>query len=361
MDGQRSRAPGMAQRATQGRTPAGGAARESKEARVMELVDIQDLKSWGSNAVPVRFRPRVHETGEPPAPSDAGAGSSEILTSQVPFASGAGADSDTLRSRSGRVALIDSHCHLDLVVERGLGVGEITESLLENDICGLVEIGADKSAMLWARTLAHTARQFEVYYTIGHHPGEAATEDFEFGIQFIEENRADKKFVAVGEIGLDYHYHADQAEMQKRVFREFVHAARRVGRGIAIHTRDAHRDTVDILKNDGYGISQLIHCFTGTRPEMEEFLALGCYISFSGIVTFKNAAALQEAAKVCPLDKILIETDAPFLAPIPHRGKVNQPGYVRHTLDFLAKLRGEDVELLAAACTKNTREFYAIA
>ena len=147
-------------------------------------------------------------------------------------------------------------------------------------------------------------------------------------------NKDDAKFVAVGEIGLDYHYYADQADVQKKVFIEFVRAARRVNRGIALHTREAHADTVAILKAEAEGIPTLIHCFTGTKPEMEEFVAMGCYISFSGIVTFKNAAELQAAAKVCPLDRILIETDAPFLAPIPHRGKINQPGYVKHTLDF---------------------------
>jgi TatD DNase family protein len=309
------------------------------KARVMELVDIQDLKSWGSNAVPVRFRPRVqNDNGEPTGDS--------------------GPDSPAMEIQ--HYSLIDSHCHLDMVVERGLKVGDITQCLIDNGVSALVEIGADKTAMLWARTLSHTSQQFEVYYTIGHHPGEAATEDFEFGLQFIEENKADRKFVAVGEIGLDYHYYADQADVQKRVFKEFVHAARRVGRGIAIHTREAHRDTVDILKNEGYGIPQLIHCFTGTRPEMEEFVAMGCYISFSGIVTFKNATALQEAAKVCPLDRILIETDAPFLAPIPHRGKINQPGYVRHTLEFLSALRGQPVDVVAEACTRNTRAFYSI-
>ena len=289
----------------------------------MELVDIQDLKSWGSNAVPVQLRPRVHE-GET------------------------------------QVSLIDSHCHLDMVVERGLGVEEITQSLVDNGVGALVEIGADKQAMLWARTLAHTAKQFEVYYTIGHHPGEAATEDFEFGLKFIDENQSDKRFVAVGEIGLDYHYHADQADVQKQVFIEFVRAARRVGRGIAIHTRDAHADTFAILRDEAKDMPILIHCFTGTKPEMQDFLSLGAYISFSGIVTFKNAASVQEAALACPLERMLIETDAPFLAPIPHRGKINQPGYVKHTLDFLAQLRGESVDLLGAACTRNTRAFYSI-
>jgi TatD DNase family protein len=306
----------------------------------MELVDIQDLKSWGSNAVPVRFRPRVHETGGAAATTAAGGGSSEILTSRIP--------------------LIDSHCHLDMVVERGLSVAEITQTLIANDISGLVEIGADKEAMLWARTLAHTSRQFEVYYTIGHHPGEAKSADASFGLKFIEENKDDERFVAVGEIGLDYYYHADEAPEQKQVFIQFVRAAREVGRGIAIHTREAHRDTVDILKAEASGLPVLIHCFTGNLEEMQEFVAMGCYISFSGIVTFKNATALQQAAKACPLEKILVETDAPFLAPVPHRGKTNQPGFVRDTLDFLAKLRGEDAEILAAACTKNTRDFYQL-
>lgn len=284
----------------------------------MELVDIQDLKSWGSNAVPVQLRPRVN------------------------------------------IPLIDSHCHLDMVIERGLGVEEITRTLAENGVSAIVQIGADKQAMLWARTLAHTSQLIEVSYTIGHHPGEAATEDSEFGLKFIEENKDDRKFVAVGEIGLDYHYHADQAAEQKIVFTEFVRAARRVNRGIAIHTRDAHNDTFEILKREADGMPILIHCFTGTAPEMKDFLSLGAYISFSGIVTFKNAAALQEAAKLCPKDRMLIETDAPFLAPVPHRGKINQPGYVKHTLEFLAKLRGENDDDLGAACYANTRKFYQL-
>lgn len=296
----------------------------------MELVDIQDLKSWGSNAVPVQLRPRVHNASE---------------LAQT----GGGVNTTTL---------IDGHCHLDMVIERGLGVEEITRTLEENGVTGLVEIGADKNAMLWARTLAHTSKRFEVYYTIGHHPGEADTEDHTFGLRFIEENKDDARFVAVGEIGLDYHYYADKAEVQKKVFIDYLRKAIEVGRGVAIHTRDAHRDTVDILKREARDTPKLIHCFTGTRQEVEEFLRLGCFISFSGIVTFKNALALQEAALVCPIERIMVETDAPFLAPVPHRGKVNQPGYVKHTLEFLASLRKEDPAALAAACVANTRDFY---
>lgn len=292
----------------------------------MELVDIQDLKSWGSNAVPVQLRPRVHidADGNPSVP------------------------------------LIDGHCHLDMVVERGLSADEITQGLEENGVVSLVEIGADKQAMLWARTLAHTACRFEVYYTIGHHPGEAATADAEFGLKFIDENKNDARFVAVGEIGLDYYYHKDQSEIQKKVFTDFVRAARRVNRGIAIHTREAHADTMEILRREAHGLKILIHCFTGNAQEMADFLSLGAFISFSGIVTFKNAAALQEAAKICPEERMLVETDAPFLAPVPFRGKVNQPGYVRHTLNFLAKLRGVEANTLAAQCVNNTHEFYSI-
>lgn len=293
----------------------------------MELVDIQDLKSWGSNAVPVQFRPRVHLDGQEGVP---------------PY------------------RLIDSHCHLDMVLEKGVSVEEITNTLLENGVDTIIEIGADAKAMQWARTLSHTAKQFNVYYTIGHHPGEATSADSAFGLRFIQENKDDPRFVAVGEIGLDYYYYKDTASEQKKVFVEFVRAACEVGRGVAIHTRDAHRDTVEILRSEAQGLPVLIHCFTGNRSELEEFVALGYYISFSGIVTFKNATALQEAAKACPVERILVETDAPFLAPVPFRGKVNQPGYVRHTLAFLAQLRGEDEAELAAACRRNTREFYRI-
>ncbi|GAB4428506.1 MAG: TatD family hydrolase [Turneriella sp.] len=293
----------------------------------MELVDIQDLKSWGSNAVPVQFRPRVNSSGEP---------------------------------EPQRHRIIDSHCHLDMVLERGLKAEEISETLAQNGVDTIVQIGADEKAMQWARSLAHTSKAVDVYYTIGHHPGEAKSADASFGLRYIQQNKDDERFVAVGEIGLDYYYHKDEAEEQKKVFVDFVRAAREVGRGVAIHTRDAHRDTVEILKREAAGMPVLIHCFTGNRAEMEEFLAMGCFISFSGIVTFKNAVALQEAAKACPAERLMVETDAPFLAPVPFRGKVNQPGYVRHTLAFLARLRGEDEAVLAAACLRNTQEFYRI-
>ncbi len=293
----------------------------------MELVDIQDLKSWGSNAVPVRFRPRVNSSGH-----------------EAP---------ETLR-------IIDSHCHLDMVLERGLGVEELTQTLVDNGVDTIVQIGADAKAMQWARSLAHSSKAVDVYYTIGHHPGEAKSADASFGLRFIEENKNDPRFVAVGEIGLDYYYHKDEAEEQQKVFIDFVRAARAVGRGVAIHTRDAHRDTVEILQREADGLPKLIHCFTGNRAEMEEFVAMGCYISFSGIVTFKNATALQEAAVACPVERMLVESDAPFLAPVPFRGKVNQPGYVRHTLNFLAKLRRQNADDLAAACLRNTQNFYRI-
>lgn len=294
-----------------------------KLARVMELVDIQDLKSWGSNAVPVRFRPRVNSAGK-------------------------------------LHRIIDSHCHLDMVLERGLSAEALLEGLIENGVDTIVQIGADATAMQWARSLAHTSKAVDVYYTIGHHPGEAKSADASFGLRYIRDNKNDSRFVAVGEIGLDYYYHKDEAEEQKKVFIEFVRAAREVGRGVAIHTRDAHRDTVEILQREAGGVPKLIHCFTGNRAELEEFVALGCYISFSGIVTFKNATALKEAALACPVERMLVETDAPFLAPVPFRGKVNQPGYVRHTLNFLAKLRQQDVEELATACFNNTVAFYRL-
>ncbi|MCX7632686.1 MAG: TatD family hydrolase [Turneriella sp.] len=264
------------------------------------------------------------------------------------------------RVKDGRIWLIDSHCHLDMVLERGVHSEEILNNMAEQGVGAIIQIGAARNEMLWARQFAHAATAVQAFYTIGHHPAEATNGDWQFGLDFIQENAGDARFVAVGEIGLDYHYHAQTKEIQKKVFVAFLQEARQAKRPVVIHTRDAHDDTVRILRTEGAGIPTLIHCFSGSRAEMEEFLELGCYISFSGIVTFKNANAVQEAAKFCPQERLLVETDAPYLAPVPMRGKTNQPGFVRYTLEFLAALRGENSEELAAACVANTQRFFSL-
>ena len=260
----------------------------------------------------------------------------------------------------GFMRILDSHCHIDMVMERGLEYSQIVENLAQNHVSGFIQIGASPDEMRFSRDFAHREHPFDVWYTIGAHPGEAHEIDPAIGIQYARENKTDDKFVAVGEIGLDYHYGAETAERQKEVFIQYLQLAKELKRPVCIHTREAAIDTAQILDqyNPGYGI--LIHCFTGNLTEMQMFLKLGAYISFSGIVTFKSAAELREAALHCPLDKMLIETDAPYLAPVPHRGKVCEPAFVADTLSFLANLKSIDRVTLASATYHNTLQLYKI-
>jgi TatD DNase family protein len=165
---------------------------------------------------------------------------------------------------------------------------------------------------------------------------------------------------AVGEIGLDYHYHAETARQQRRLFERMLEVARTHGKPVSIHSREADADTLAILDEHiqelGGGVmSGILHCFTGCQAFADELLARGLYISFSGIVTFGSAGALRAVAQTVPLDRLLVETDCPYLAPVPHRGKQNEPAFVEFTLRTLAERRGERVEKLAACTSANAR------
>lgn len=255
--------------------------------------------------------------------------------------------------------LIDSHCHIDMVIQRGLEYHSISENLLRNKVQGFIQIGASPDEMLFSKKFAHESHPFQVWYTIGAHPGEAHEIDPKIGIRFARENKHDKKFVAVGEIGLDYFYGLDSAKAQQAVFADYLQLANELQKPVCIHTRDAVDDTIGQLTEHSPK-KTLIHCFTGNKDDLRKFLDLDYYISFSGIVTFKKAQELQEAAKYCPVDKMLVETDAPYLAPVPHRGKTNEPAFVLHTLQFLAGLKEMEWESLAHTTRKNTIDFYEI-
>lgn len=247
--------------------------------------------------------------------------------------------------------LIDSHCHIDMVLEKGLSQGEVDENLRENGVRGVVQIGSDPQAMEFSREFCSQDSPYLRFYTVGAHPGEAHETDPEFGLQFARKHREDERFIAIGEIGLDYFYGSETKERQREVFDLYLQAALELKKPVAVHTREAHRDTVEALKQLRGEVEVLIHCFTGTLDEMYELVELGAYISYSGIVTFKNAVSLQEAARLTPKGRLLVETDAPFLAPVPVRGKLNRPGWVRHTLNFLEELRDEE---LGEALFQNT-------
>ncbi|MDI6750770.1 MAG: TatD family hydrolase, partial [Rhodocyclaceae bacterium] len=164
----------------------------------------------------------------------------------------------------------------------------------------------------------------------------------------------DPKVVAIGETGLDYYRLKGDLEWQRERFRTHIRAARICGKPLIIHTRSAAADTLGILKEEGgEAVGGVFHCFTESAEIARAALDLGFYISFSGIVTFKNALELKEVAKMVPLDRMLVETDAPYLAPVPYRGKVNQPAYVRFVAEEIARLRGQDLDAICAATTEN--------
>ncbi|MCC6553393.1 MAG: TatD family hydrolase [Polyangiaceae bacterium] len=250
--------------------------------------------------------------------------------------------------------LIDSHCHLDphhfhegadavLDRARAAGVGAFV----------VIGVGEDLTSARFAVELA--ARRPDVRAAVGVHPHDASRAD-EGMLAELTALAARPEVVAVGEIGLDYHYMHSPKGRQQGVFRDLTGLARRLGKPIVVHTREAPADTLEILEREGAReVGGIIHCFSEDRPFAERALALDFDLSFSGIVTFRNARAVQEVAAWAPGDRILVETDSPYLAPIPYRGKRCEPAYVLHTARHIAALRGEPFEALAARTVENTR------
>ena len=247
--------------------------------------------------------------------------------------------------------LIDSHCHLNYK-----GLVEDQQNVLERarsaGIGLMLNIATRESE--WDAVLATAEQQPDVYATVGIHPHEADEHPHIDTAKLIE-RAAHPRVVGIGETGLDYYYdHSDRARQQSS-FRAHIAASRATGLPLIVHTRDAEDDTLSILREEmGQGAYPgVIHCFTASGAFADAALDLGFYISISGIVTFKSAKDLQETAARLPLDRLLVETDSPFLAPVPHRGKSCEPAFVADTARFLANLRGESVEQLAAATSAN--------
>ncbi|WP_300974589.1 TatD family hydrolase [Sphingomonas sp. LHG3406-1] len=247
--------------------------------------------------------------------------------------------------------LIDSHCHLNYpgLVEDEEGV--LTRARARG-VGGFLNISTRQRE--WADVVAAADRHPDVWASIGVHPHEADAHS-DLGTAALVDAAAHPKVVAIGECGLDYYYDKSDRESQKARFRAQIAAAREVGLPLIIHTRDAEQDTADILAEEAArgGVRGVLHCFTGTRWLAERGLDIGFYISLSGIVTFKNAKDLQEVAKIVPEDRLLVETDAPFLAPVPNRGKTCEPAFVADTASFVAGLREVSADRLAEATTAN--------
>jgi len=228
--------------------------------------------------------------------------------------------------------LVDSHCHLDMLDDLDGALARMHGAGVDR----VVTIGVDAASSEWATSAA--ARHADVWATVGLHPHDAKDRTDEL-MERLRELAAAERVVAIGETGLDYHYDHSPRDVQRHVFAEQIALAKETDRALVIHTRDAWDDTFAILERDGVPERTLFHCWSGDDAQARRALELGCVLSFSGTVTFRNADDLRDAARVAPLDRIVVETDAPFLTPHPHRGKRNEPAYVRFVADAIASLK----------------------
>ena len=253
--------------------------------------------------------------------------------------------------------LIDSHCHLNYegLAERQ---GEVLAIARNRGVAGFLNISTRQKE--WSEVIAVAERNADVWATVGVHPHEADAHP-DLGAKALVEGAQHLKVIAIGECGLDYYYDKSDRKAQRERFQAHIEAARETGLPLVIHTRDAEEDTAEMLSEavkEG-GVAGVLHCFTGSADLARKALDLGFYISLSGIVTFKNAADLQETAKIIPEDRLLVETDAPFLAPVPNRGKTCEPAFVADTAAFVANLRGETIESVADSTTANFFRLFA--
>jgi len=255
--------------------------------------------------------------------------------------------------------LVDSHCHLDrLDLARFDGaLAGVLDAAAAQGVMRLLSVATDLEH--WPALARLTEPYPQIALSVGVHPSE-------------EEGRAptvaeltalgrEPRVVALGETGLDYCYGAASAARQQEWFRIHIAAARALGKPLIVHTCDAREDTLRILAEEGAAeVGGVLHCFTEDWAMAEQALALNFHISFSGIVTFKNARPIQDAARRMPSDRLLVETDSPYLAPVPHRGKPNQPAWVRQVAEFVAQLRGETLEQVAATTTANYLRLFGL-
>jgi TatD DNase family protein len=247
--------------------------------------------------------------------------------------------------------LVDSHCHLDFP-ELQHSVDAVVARARAAGIGTCLTIGTELKRFPGVRSVAE--KFSDVWCSVGVHPHESEKELLGSAAALVEA-ASHPKVVGIGETGLDYYYEHSPRESQRQNFRAHIEAARQTSLPLIVHTRNADDDTIAILEDEmGRGaFTGLIHCFTGSQRLADASLALGFYISVSGIATFKNSGALRDVVATVPLDRLLVETDAPFLAPVPHRGSTNEPAFVVHTAEMLARLKDISSDELAAATTDN--------
>ncbi len=269
-------------------------------------------------------------------------------------------------------ALIDSHCHLepgDFIRQDGDRAiderGEILDRARAAGVVGFVCIGSGKSLAEVENAVGFAHAHDDIWAGIGIHPHDVARHspaEFDLILTRIAAlAQGDPRVAVVGETGLDYYYKHSPPEAQQAALRQFLAIARAAHKPVSLHIRDAHEDAQRILAEEEVGdFGGVVHCFTGTPDDADRYVALGLHVSFSGVVTFKSAEPIRQAAQRVPADRILVETDCPYLAPIPMRGRRNEPAYVVHTAAHLATVRGVSVDELAAQTTANARRLFRL-
>ncbi|MDO5027039.1 MAG: TatD family hydrolase [Tissierellia bacterium] len=252
--------------------------------------------------------------------------------------------------------IIDSHAHLD-DEKFDQDREEVIAQLEENKIKAVINPASDLASS--KRAVDLSSKYDRIFAMVGSHPHEAKFYDQETRKTYVDLAKKGK-VVAVGEIGLDYYYDFSDRDLQKKVFIDQIQLARDLSLPIVIHSRDAIEDTYDILESHAKGLKVLLHAFSESWEVCERYLKLGFYIGLGGVVTFKNARKLLEVGKKVPLDRLLIETDSPYLTPVPFRGKRNQPAYTHYVVEKLAELKGVDPEVIRDHAYKNTLDFFGI-
>lgn len=249
--------------------------------------------------------------------------------------------------------IVDTHCHLDLIEKQGLKLEEVIENCMKNNVKILQTICTKVPEI--ENLLAYTKKYEFVYASVGNHPCNVADQPKISAEEIIKICNENPKIIGIGETGLDYFHDKSAIEGQKISFLEHIKASRETNLPLIIHSRDCDIDMMEILEEEQEKgkFPALLHCFSSSADLAKKALGLGIYISISGIVTFKNATALQEIVKNLPLEFLLVETDSPYLAPTPFRGKTNQPAFTKHVVEFIAELKGISTEEVAQKTTEN--------
>ncbi|MBN6709837.1 YchF/TatD family DNA exonuclease [Haemophilus haemoglobinophilus] len=255
--------------------------------------------------------------------------------------------------------IVDSHCHLDALDYENLhkDIADVVNKAKQRDVKHLLAIGVTLSR--FEQAYAQLAPFQEVSLACGVHPLDLEDEPFDY--QRLLRLAQDEKVIAIGEMGLDYYYSIENKALQQSVFAQQIEIANQLAKPVIVHTRSAREDTIAILReNNAQKCGGVLHCFTENWDMAKQALDLGFYISISGIITFKNAEELRDVVRQVPLDRLLVETDSPYLAPVPYRGKQNQPAYTREVCEYVAALKGVSVEDFAQITTQNFERLFKI-